>query len=248
MYNIIFKFVVYLSIITSFFIIILYSGITDENNYYTWTDKNGVTHIEDDLSRIPESTIKKAKTFKNVGAYAWFKNIYTFNETNKIYAVYFLYGLISIFAILILITNIKKNILIYKKEKNNINTQNKIEESGILKLSGNQFREISIVVIEKLGYKLDSTDNYLKNTIEFTANKDGKLYAVSIIFSDNPVSHITVNEIFREGQKFDCNYFVVLTNNIFSEPAIKLGNEFNTVLMDRVDIAGYILKYGLNGK
>ena len=222
--------------------------MTDQNYYYTWTDKNGITHVEDDLSRIPDNSIKKAKIFKNKGTATWFNNSYNINEKNKIFTVYFLYVLILITVILILLKNIKKKFLTYRKEKNTIRTQNKIDKAGILKLPDNKFREISIVILEKLGFKLYSTDKYLKNIIEFTANKDGKIYAVSIIFSDNPVSQLTINEIFREGAKFECNYFVVLTNNVLSEPAIKLTNEYNTVLLDREDIADYILKFRLNGK
>lgn len=246
MYNIIFKSVAYLSIITSFFIIILCSGITRQDTYYTWTDKNGVTQITRDQSDIPVNSIKKSKKVNKTEHKSFINKLNTLSESYKNTLVYFLFGLISIFMILILSKELNRNLVLFLRDKNTREKQKNIRNSGILKLTNDHFSEISLQIMKKMGFELEVTDNYLKSIVEYTGNKDGNKYTVSIIFSDNPVSKLTINEIFREGAKFNCSNFIIISNNYFLDEVKEYENELNTILIDRDKIAELILKYKIN--
>jgi len=208
LYNIIFKSVVYLSIITSFFIVILYSDLFSQNTYYTWNDKNGVTHITKELSDIPKDSNQKLKKFKKTGSNILFNKINNISEQNK--------------------------------------KLNRIENSGITKITENNFIEASILIIKKLGYEIEITDRHLKKIIDYTGNINGKQYAVSMLFSDNPISRITMNELVLEGIKTNTSRFLVISNNYFSVEALNYKENYEMEMIDREKMAEYILNFGIN--
>lgn len=246
MYNIILKSVVYLSIIMSLFIVILYSGTDNQEKYYTWKDKKGVTHITKEPADIPAYSIKKTKEFNKTQSISLFYSIYNVSEQYNIYTVYLLFCLIFIFVILILLENIKKNILNYRKISSKKNTTKKLECSGILKISKNSLSDVSILIVNKLGYEIKTTDSKLNRIVNYTGILNGRQHGVSVIFSENPVSQITMSQIVHEGIKYDCDSFLVLSNNYFTDKAKKYGIENNMKLIDREMMAEYILKYGIN--
>ena len=246
MYNIIFKSVVYLSIITSFFIVILYSDLFSQDTYYTWNDKNGVTHITKELSDIPKDSNQKLKKYKKTGSNILFNQINNISEQNKKYVTYILFVVISIFVILILLRNINKNFQNSRKKSIRNKKLNRIESSGITKITENNFIEASILIIKKLGYEIEITDRHLKKIIDYTGNINGKQYAVSMLFSDNPISRITMNELVLEGIKTNTSRFLVISNNFFSDEALKYKENYEMEMIDREKMAEYILKFGIN--
>ena len=237
MYNIIIKSVVYLSLITAFFIIILNAGLSEQKNYFSWKDSAGVTQITENISEIPENKRNDIKIFKSKYYLPWltsFKNI-PFNNI--------LYGLITLFIFLSLGKNVKINIGSNRKRKNKDII---IRNSRILTLTNKQFRDITFSVLNELGYKLNPTNEILQNIIEFTATKKGIQHAVSIIYSDNPVSKTTLNYVVLEGSRIECENYIIVTNNYFSRDALEHSKNLNKKLIDRDKMANYIIDFGIS--
>ena len=134
MYNIIIKSVVYLSLITAFFIIIVNAGLSEQKNYYSWKNSSGVTQITKYISEIPLENRNDIKIFKSKVTLPWLNN---FKNTP---IIKILYGLITLFVLLTLSRNAIDNIFSYIIRKNNENLEKIIRNSNILVLSENQFK------------------------------------------------------------------------------------------------------------
>ena len=240
MYNIIIKSVVYLSLITAFFIIIVNAGLSEQKNYYSWKNSSGVTQITKYISEIPLENRNDIKIFKSKVTLPWLNN---FKNTP---IIKILYGLITLFVLLTLSRNAIDNIFSYIIRKNNENLEKIIRNSNILVLSENQFKIATSSVLNKLGYKLNITDEILQNIIEFTATKNGIQHAVSVIYSDNPVSKTTLNYVVLEGSRLECENHIVVTNSYFSPDALDYSNSLNIKLIDREKMEKYIIDYGIS--
>ncbi len=221
------------------------AGITTQKPYYTWIDKKGVTQITTDRSSIPKSGIKQLKAFKSGKYNPLVNNLITFSESNKYLAVYFLYALIFSFVILVISKELKYKLRVHLKNNSSDKKRRKIENSGISKMSSDQFKKVSLEIIKKKGFEIHATDSALKNIVEYNAIKDEKIYAVSILTSDNPVSGLILNDILREGNKFNYSGYLIVSNNYFSDEVITADKEIKIFLMDRDEIADLIIKYGL---
>lgn len=246
MYNKIFKFVVYLSIITSFFLILLLSGLFEQKSYYTWKDVNGVTHVTKDTSEIPDSRKNTLKIFNENHNFKLLNRLRIYTNANKYILTYFILGTILLLFLLIFTKNLyKKFNKLRKNHKNIINTRN-IEESGLLNINSPDFHNKAILVLKNMGFKLEPTDQILLNIVEYVGLYKKKRYAISIIFADNPISRITLSEIMREGIKYNCQNFLIISNNYFDDNAIKSVKKNEFRLIDKDEVAALIIKYNIN--
>ena len=151
MYNIIIKTVVYLSLITAFFIIILNSGLSESKKYFSWKNSTGVSQITEDISEIPQNKRNDIKIFNSNGALPWLNNL------NSIPFIKILYGLITLFVLMTFSRNAINNISSYRIKRKNEKLKKIIRDSNILTLTKKQFRNITSSVLDKQGYNIKPT-------------------------------------------------------------------------------------------
>jgi len=249
LYNKIFKFVVYLSIITSFFLILLLSGLFEQKIYYTWKDVNGVTHVTIDTAEIPDSRKNTLKIFNRNDNFKLLTRLKIHINANKYILIYFILGTILLLFLLIF-TKFTKNLFkkfnkLRKNKKNKLNTRN-IEESGLLNINSLDFHNKAVLILKNMGYELEPTDQILLNIVEYVGLYKSKRYAISIIFTANPISKITLSEIMREGTKYNCQNFLTISNNYFDDNARKSIKKNEFILIDKDKVAELIIKYNIN--
>jgi len=246
LYNKIFKSVVYLSIITSFFLILLLSGLFEQKSYYTWKDVNGVTHVTKDSTEIPDSRKNTLKIFNENHNFKLLNRLKIYTNANKYILTYFILGTILLLFLFIFTKNLYKKFNKLRKNHKNIINKRNIEESGLLNINSPDFHNKAILVLKHMGFKLEPTDQILLNIVEYVGLYKNKRYAISIIFTDNPTSRITLSEIMREGIKYNCQNFLTISNNYFDDNAINSVKKNEFRLIDKDEVAELIIKYNIN--
>lgn len=79
--------------------------------------------------------------------------------------------------------------------------------------------------------------------VDIVAHKDGLTWGVQVKRYNNMVKAEAVRQVFTALTRYKCDRAMVVTNNVFSRPAKVLAADNNCVLVDRDELAGWILKF-----
>lgn len=79
--------------------------------------------------------------------------------------------------------------------------------------------------------------------VDIVAHKDGITWGVQVKRYNNMVKAEAVRQVFTALTRYKCDRAMVVTNNVFSRPAKALASDNNCVLIDRDELAKWILKF-----
>ena len=97
------KYSIYIFVISTFFILLLSTSLVEAKTYYTWVDKNGVTHITENKNEIPGNRIDTVKTFESRGRFDFITTNYYYVKSNFHKFIRFIvYFFIAVITLLIL--------------------------------------------------------------------------------------------------------------------------------------------------
>lgn len=123
---------------------------------------------------------------------------------------------------------------IYKRYAINITIRN---TSNIDDLNWSQFEHYVVEKLKQQGYdNVRLTEKYDLG-VDIIAEKDGVRWGVQVKHSKYPVKIEAVREAVAALKIYKCNLAMVVTNNLFTNPAKKLAQGNNCVLVDRSVLA-----------
>jgi len=228
-----FKYSIYFTAILTFFILVISTSFVEAKTYYTWVDKNGVTHITEFKDEIPKNRISTIKTFESSSKYDFLVTNYVYLKSNirKIleYLVYLLIGII----LLILLTKIIKSIKLSINKKKLKKSIENIENAGVSKLNKAQLKERVSQALEDMGYKLSTPNTQFDELIDYIGINRGERVAICIHESENLVSKIVVSEVDREKYKHSCDKTMIISTAYFEEDVAEYAKSIDCELIDK---------------
>lgn len=212
--------------------------------YYSWKDKEGTTHVTDDLNEVPaeykNSSRKYKKNNKN-----YKKIVINYAEIAKNsfpqykLHIFSILGLIILFLLYKLFNNKIRNNLLTNKITSN---EKLILRSGIGQMTAHQFKLKVSELLKDNGYRLDDSIVEYNPVVDYIAEKNGKNHAVSINLNSNSIPRIIVTELEVEKDKYDCKYSMIIARTTFDEEALSYAKKVNCKLYDIYNIAKILLK------
>ena len=221
---------------------VISTSTVESKTYYTWVDRNGVTHVTEYKDEIPKSRLNTVKTFESRGRFDFITTNYFYIKSNLHkfirYVVYFLLAVLA----LIILRRIFKNIRMRSNQYRLNKRIQKIDDSGVSSLSSYQFKVRARELLEKTGYKLSSPNTQFEELIDYIGFKNGKKFAICVHDSENLVSRIVVSEIDREKHKHLCDNSLIVCRSYFEEDVIEFAKEVGCELIDKDKLSELLQK------
>ena len=223
-----------------FFITFLTSCINPLNaeDYYQWTDEDGVVHVTDNPNNVPsryKNSIKVVKE-KDTGYNAILKKYWKSAKQNKKPILIILASLLGLFLL-------NKLIKVLKNKSKTI-SKNKYDEvlkrSGIDTMNIPQFKSYAKNLLSVKGYKVKEFEGDLDFGVDFVADKGNSVYLVKVVADNMPTSKMVVNDVLRDTSKYGCNSAMVISKNFFTEDAIEFSKSSPSELIDRTALGKWI--------
>lgn len=218
-----------------------YSGETQQ--FYSWKDENGVTHVTDDPEKIPPKYRENIKKYESISNKKYsFKKLKLFLTNNKKKITY----AVSVIAVSILIFFLFQKFSRYirakhYKYKRTIEDKN-IERSKIETLTEEKLKLKAREILIKEGYKIIEPESIYSTVVDLIGSKGSEKTAISINLGENLISKMVINEIDREKHKYNCSKSMVVARTYFDEDAWELAKKINCRLIDKRELAKLILK------
>ena len=115
--------------------------------------------------------------------------------------------------------------------------------SDIDKMSGYQFEQLICSLYRKMGYSAHQTKASGDFGADIITQKDHLKYVIQTKRSSNKVSVAAVQEVTAAKAYYFVPSAVLVSNNLFTEPAKKLAQANNVKLIDRFELAKLIIEY-----
>lgn len=121
-------------------------------------------------------------------------------------------------------------------------TELELEKIDAMSVSGYEFEKYITKLLEKHGYKTETTQASNDNGVDVIAiNKDGVRYAIQCKCYSSTVGNGAVQEVSAGMNIYNCQVAVVITNNYFTSAAKKLAEANKVLLWDR-DVLEKLIK------
>ncbi|NIP37548.1 MAG: DUF4124 domain-containing protein [Candidatus Dadabacteria bacterium] len=222
------------------FITFLLSGINNSyaEEYYQWTDENGVVHVTDNPEKVPSRYRDSTKVVKEkeTGSKATIKNYTKLAKQNQKPLLIIFGSLIGLFILYKLLKGIKN-----KSSSRSKNKYDKVlKKSGIDTMNIPQFRSYAKNVLSAKGYQVKEFEGDLDFGVDFVADKGNTNYLVKVISDNMLTSKMVVNDVLRDTSKYGCNAAIIITKNHFTEDAIEFSRSSPCELIDRNALGKWI--------
>ena len=120
--------------------------------------------------------------------------------------------------------------MIKKREKFIVDSELKYIENS---LTGIEFEQYASDLLTKNGYICSVTKASGDGGVDIIANKDGYKYAIQCKLYSSTVGNKAIQEVYTAKGLNQCDFAIVLTNNVFTKQAIEEGKALNVQLWDR---------------
>ncbi len=182
----------------------------------------------------PRTFAKVILTFFAIFFYCGFKrNFYKYDFTNKITAV-----IITAVPILIII---RLSWTDYKRKHRSPIKKAHTNTTDFDSLDGIEFENFCAYILKKNGFKkVTTTKTTGDQGLDIIAFKNGKKYGFQCKRYSKPIGNSAVQEVFSGAQFYNCDYAVVITNQVFTKSAIELSKKLNVILYDRTGLNNLI--------
>ena len=223
-----------------FFITFLSVSINPLNaeDYYQWTDEDGVVHVTNNPNNVPSRYKNSTKVVKekDTGYNAILKKYWKSAKQNKKPILIILASLLGLFLL-------NKLIKVLKNKSKTI-SKNKYDEvlkrSGIDTMNIPQFKSYAKNLLSVKGYKVKEFEGDLDFGVDFVADKGNSVYLVKVVADNMPTSKMVVNDVLRDTSKYGCNSAMVISKNFFTEDAIEFSKSSPSELIDRNALGKWI--------
>jgi HJR/Mrr/RecB family endonuclease len=223
-----------------FFITFLSAGINCSNaeDFYQWTDEDGVVHVTDNPEKVPsryKSSTKVVKE-KDTGYKSTVKKYWKSAKQNKK-------------PILIVLGSLAGLYLLYKlikalQNKSKTMSKNKFDEvlkrSGIDTMNIPQFKSYAKNLLSAKGYSVKEFEGDLDFGVDFVAEKGSSVHLVKVVADTMATSKMVVNDVLRDTSKYGCNSAMVISKNFFTEDAVEFSKSSPCELIDRNALGKWI--------
>ena len=215
--------------------------------YYSWKDEKGVTHITDNIEKIPNKYRKNAKKYESSENTVKQNLANNYQKALKLIIVKYKQNKVLFLAIIssICVIFLYK---ILKKQFLNVNpslfvSKNKdILKSEIDNMDLNSFRSNVIKILENKNYQVSEYEAILNPAVDYIATKNLEKVTVTIDDSTNPLSIFRLNEINRDKHKFLCKKSIIFSRNYFDKEVFDFAKKNNIELYDKAKLAKLFLK------
>lgn len=106
-----------------------------------------------------------------------------------------------------------------------------------------EFEQFVEMLLKDQGFTRTRQTERYDYGVDIVAHKDGIIWGVQVKRYKNMVKAEAVRQVFTALTRYKCDRAMVVTNNIFSRPAKVLAADNNCVLVDRDELAKWILKF-----
>ncbi len=139
---------------------------------------------------------------------------------------------IKLFIALLLISSIFLTIiLIIRKNRLSRSSYHGLKPQLWDQMTGVEFENQIIIWLKIIGYKKISKTEYFDLGVDIIAAKPGELLGVQVKKSNKPIGISAVRAVVAGLKSYNCNQAMVVTNSIFSIPAIQLAKTNNCRLV-----------------
>lgn len=207
-------------------------------NYYKWTDEDGVIHVTDNPEKVPPRfrTTTKVVKEKETGKEAAIKKYKKLLRNNKQTLIYGAAGLFGLLLLYKLINSLRNNADTSAASKYN----EYLRKSGIDTMNIPQFKSYIKNVLSVKGYSVKEFEGDLDFGVDFIAEKKDVVYLVKVISDSMSTSKMVVNDVLRDTVKYGCNRALLISKNFFDEDAQKFANSSPSELIDRNGLGKWI--------
>ena len=214
------------------------------NNFYTWEDDKGITHITENPDEIPKkykSTAKKYNKSK-LNIRNKFNDLTNYISINNKIIIYLAAILIFLFLFTKILPRAVTTIRNKISKSQNIKIERAFLRSGIENLDKTAFKSKVMEILAANGFEIFKLDSQVASSIDCIVLKKNKKIAVSINNNKNIISKVFVNEIEKDKQKHHCNHSMLVSSNYFDNEAHEYAKIANCKLIDRTELGKMILK------
>lgn len=241
----IYLFSIKLNIMRNLYIIILLitflsTGLISSfaEDYYQWTDEDGVVHVTDNPKNVPARFKGSTKVVKekDTGYKPVLKKALKAAEQNKL-PIVIIVG--TIFGLYLLNKLIKA-----LKNKSNVRSKSKFDEvlkrSGIDTMNIPQFKNYTKNLLAAKGYSVKEFEGDLDFGVDFVADKGSSEYLVKVIADNMSTSKMVINDVLRDTTKYGCNAAMLISKNYFNDDAVEFAKSSPCELIDRNALGKWI--------
>lgn len=148
---------------------------------------------------------------------------------------------IKLFIVALLIISVVLiSILIVRKKRSSRSFDYGLKPQLWDQMTGVEFEDQIIIWLKIIGYKKISKTEYFDLGVDIIAAKPGELLGVQVKKSNKPIGVSAVRAVVAGLKSYNCNRAMVVTNSIFTIPAIQLAKINNTRLVSGNELRSHL--------
>jgi len=128
------------------------------------------------------------------------------------------------------------SVLIIRKKRVSKSSDSGLKPQLWDQMTGIEFENQIIIWLKIIGYKKISKTEYFDLGVDIIAAKPGELLGIQVKKSNKPIGVSAVRAVVAGLKSYNCNQAMVVTNSVFSIPAIRLAQINNCRLVSGTDL------------